>query len=161
MQSNVIPQPQCHVTVTDPFQSLHAVTQQTLDKINATDTRVLNRRLKRVFDMSELSDLSNSILSHISNDLKDFQDEFDWVQNEKQDNFMPLVLIIQSLLKEVCTIKMTLNDLQADYVIRIERLTIIQPMLSAYHQQRHLSRIENENKKSFMKNLLSIFTYIK
>ncbi|KAI7893548.1 uncharacterized protein EV154DRAFT_501532 [Mucor mucedo] len=93
MQSKVIPQP--HVTVTDPFQSLHAVTQQTLDKINATDTRVLNRRLKRVFDMSELSDLSNSILSHISNDLKDFQDQFDWV-DEKDNHFFPLVMVIEA-----------------------------------------------------------------
>lgn len=147
------------MTVTHPFQLLHAVTQQTFDKINATDTRVLNRRLKRVFDMSELSDLSNSILSNIAVDLKEFKDQFEWVEDE--EHFFPLVTSIGALLKEVCTMKMTLNDLQADYVIRIERLTIIQPMLSAYHQQRHLSRLENENKKSFMKNLLSIFTYIK
>lgn len=160
-------QQQFHVTVTNnknPFDLLQAVTQQTFDKINATDTRVLNRRLKRVFDMSELSDLSNSILSNISIDLKDFKNQFEWVRdydNHDLEYFFPLVLSIQALLKEVCTIKMTLNDLQADYVKRIERLTIIQPMISAYHQQRHLSRLEYENKKSFMQGLLSLFTYIK
>ncbi|KAI8078324.1 hypothetical protein BDF21DRAFT_42605 [Thamnidium elegans] len=153
--------PQFKMTVThekNPFEVLQSVTQQTIDKINATDTRVLNRRLKRVFDMSELSDLSNSLLNNLLIDLSDFNHQFDWVHGyHDQAYFFPLAATIQSLLKEIGTIKMTLNDLQADYVKRIERLTIIQPMISAYKQQRHLSRLENE-KKNFMQGLLSLFT---
>lgn len=146
----------------NPFEVLQSVTQQTIDKINATDTRVLNRRLKRVFHMSELSDLSNSLLCNLLNDLSDFNSQFDWVHDHKLEEpyFFPLSITIQSLLKEIGTMKMTLNDLQADYVSRIERLTIIQPMLYAYYQQRQLYRLENENnnKKSFMQGLLSLFT---
>lgn len=157
----VVVVPQFKMTVThekNPFEVLQSVTQQTIDKINATDTRVLNRRLKRVFDMSELSDLSNSLLNNLLVDLSDFKHQFDWVHDyHDQAYFFPLAATIQSLLKEIGTIKMTLNDLQADYVKRIERLTIIQPMISAYNQQRHLSRLESE-KKNFMQGLLSLFT---
>ncbi|GAA5811722.1 hypothetical protein MFLAVUS_005163 [Mucor flavus] len=161
LNSSHVVVPQFKMTVThekNPFEVLQSVTQQTIDKINATDTRVLNRRLKRVFDMSELSDLSNSLLNNLLVDLSDFKHQFDWVHDyHDQAYFFPLAATIQSLLKEIGTIKMTLNDLQADYVKRIERLTIIQPMISAYNQQRHLSRLESE-KKNFMQGLLSLFT---
>lgn len=110
----------------DPFDVLQSVTQQTLEKINATDTRVLNRRLRRVFDMSELSDMSNSILNTILLDLSEFKSQFDWVHDygaQQARHFFPLVNTIQQLLQEISTNKITLNDLQADYVKRIERLT--------------------------------------
>jgi hypothetical protein len=162
----------------NPFDVLQSVTQQTFDKINATDTRVLNRRLRRVFDMSELSDLSNSILSSILIDLSEFNHQFEWVHDYDQDPnteyFFPLVKSIQELLKEVGTMKMTLNDLQADYVKRIERLTIP----PSYHLQhpsyvklRHIassSNIEYKSlyednthtmkRKSLTQGLLSLFT---
>lgn len=177
--------PQFRMELTDsnknPFDVLNSVTQQTFDKISATDTRVLNRRLRRVFDMSELSDMSNSIISSILLDLSEFNNQFDWVHDYDTDPnteyFFPLVRSIQKLLKEVGTMKMTLNDLQADYVKRIERLTNLQssfliPPISSYQlqhpsyvQPRHIaSKTDyttmntNENyKKSFMQGFLSLF----
>lgn len=164
----------------NPFEVLNSVTQQTFDKISATDTRVLNRRLRRVFDMSELSDMSNSIISSILLDLSEFNHQFDWVHDYDTDPnteyFFPLARSIQKLLREVGTMKMTLNDLQADYVKRIERLTSLQstfliPPISSYQlqhpsyvQSKHIaSKIDyttntNENyKKSFMQGFLSLF----
>lgn len=169
----------------NPFDVLHSVTQQTFDKISATDTRVLNRRLKRVFDMSELSDLSNSIISNILVDLAEFKTQFEWVNDYYQEQegdqaakeyFFPLVMSIQDLLKELGTMKMTLNDLQADYVKRIERLTTIQHISSSsslYHQpstttlvllpstkQEEFQQHQEPRppSKSFMQGLLSLFT---
>lgn len=155
----------------NPFDVLNSVTQQTFDKINATDTRVLNRRLKRVFDMSELSDMSNSILNNILFDLSDFKHQFEWVHDyydttdPNTEYFFPLVYSIQKLLKEVGTMKMTLNDLQADYVKRIERLTNLNYIPT--YQLQHPSYVKpiiprmmensNHRKSSFMQGFLSLF----
>ncbi|KAI8079595.1 uncharacterized protein B0P05DRAFT_87498 [Gilbertella persicaria] len=137
------------------------------DKINATDTRVLNRRLRRVFDMSELSDLSNSILSTILVELSNYRTQFDWVHDTPY--FYPLVASIQQLLTEISTMRMTLNDLQADYVRRIERLTtshtVYTSMVANYNIKHRIpkefpQRIRKrsvENKASFMQGLMSFF----
>jgi hypothetical protein len=166
----------------NPFDVLQSVTQQTFDKISATDTRVLNRRLRRVFDMSELSDLSNSIISNILVDLSEFKTQFEWVNDYYHDDptsteyFFPLVLSIQGLLKELGTMKMTLNDLQADYVKRIERIQEISSSSSLLHYHSHHQRPitiilpprmnkeeqqqqqQQQPTKSFMQGLLSLFT---
>lgn len=164
----------------NPFDVLQSVTQQTFDKINATDTRILNRRLRRVFDISELSDMSNNILRGILTDLKDFKSQFDWV-HQQEEHFFPLVNCIQQLLQEISTMKMTLNDLQADYVKRIERLTVTYSSSTIFHskeqQLTHISKlmhqqqqqqqqsqssydnIHNSRKnKGFMYGFLSFFT---
>ncbi|KAI8339294.1 hypothetical protein BD560DRAFT_439979 [Blakeslea trispora] len=162
-----------------PFGALHLATQQTMNKINATDTRVLNRRLKRAFDMSELSDLSNSMLSKILTDLSQFKTQFDWVHQRGEDMdqhailyFFPLVLMIQTLLKEISTMRMTLNDLQADYVRRIERLTnshthytsmvanynIKNRVPKAYPKRITKRRNPIERKETFMQGLVSFFS---
>jgi hypothetical protein len=149
----------------NPFDVLHSVTQQTFEKINATDTRTLNRRLKRgVFDMSELSTLSNSILQSILVDLcsEEFKNQFEWVHDyDNLEYFFPLVIAIQALLKELGTMKMTLNDLQADYVKRIERLTTMPLITSSYDyfKKQQVEQPEQvNNNKSFMQGLLSLFT---
>ncbi|OBZ81205.1 hypothetical protein A0J61_10744, partial [Choanephora cucurbitarum] len=159
-----------------PFGALHLATQQIMNKINATDTRVLNRRLKRAFDMSELSDLSNSMLTKILVDLSQFKTQFDWV-HQTQDReailyFFPLVLMIQTLLKEISTMRMTLNDLQADYVRRIERLTtshthytsmvanynIRNRVPKSYPKRIAKRRHPIERKMTFMQGLISFFS---
>jgi hypothetical protein len=159
----------------NPFDVLQSVTQQTFDKINSTDTRILNRRLRRVFDISELSDMSNHILKGILKDLKDFQAQFDWVHHQEQ-HFFPLVNCIQQLLQEISTMKMTLNDLQADYVKRIERLTVTYTSSTILHskeqQLTHISKLihhpqpeslyttspnTSRKNKSFIKGFLSFF----
>ncbi|KAI8991792.1 hypothetical protein BDF20DRAFT_909522 [Mycotypha africana] len=136
--------------IKNPFDVLHSVTREMVDRISATDTRTLNKRLKRgVFNISELSELSNSILEQIVKDLEtDFRSKFGWFTDQYQlfgdacftdnadmtkissssgcinnDTFFSLVNLIQFLLKDLSINKMTLNDLQADYVRRIETLT--------------------------------------
>ncbi|KAI8891350.1 hypothetical protein K501DRAFT_327941 [Backusella circina FSU 941] len=103
---------------THPYDTLYTITKATFDKINATDTRILNRKLRRVFDMTELSDMSNTILRDI---LSDLEDDFRQLDDHQSDPyFLPLSDCIQRLLIDVSQMRLTMNDLQADYVKRIE-----------------------------------------
>ncbi|KAI9277605.1 hypothetical protein BY458DRAFT_504581 [Sporodiniella umbellata] len=96
--------------------SLYTVTQQAWDKLNATDVRILNKRLDRRLDMTDLSELSNTMLSRlVEDDLSRFSISF-----EQDDRNQPLAQLVCLMLKEMCTVKITLNDLQADFVRRIK-----------------------------------------
>ncbi|KAG1445607.1 hypothetical protein G6F56_009855 [Rhizopus delemar] len=90
---------------------LHTVTQHTLREMKATDVRVLNRVYKGMLDMTELSEMSNSRISHILNDLNHFHLSF-----EPNSPSFSWAQLISSMLKDMCTMMTTLNDLQADYV---------------------------------------------
>lgn len=108
--------PQLKIVQPSPsINLLHTVTQQTLDKMNAADVRVLNKKLKRTLDMTDLSEMSNTMLSRILDDLEHFNQPF----NNNTEIFF-LVQLICQMLKEMCTMKTTLNDLQADFVRRIK-----------------------------------------
>ncbi|KAI7907673.1 uncharacterized protein BX663DRAFT_7505 [Cokeromyces recurvatus] len=153
------------------FELLHTVTQQTLDKINATDTRVLNRKLRKVFDMTELSNKSNSILRGIlADDLSTFRSQFNWTHHDPTlTSFFSLVTCIKGLLQELGSMKMTLNDLQADYVRRIEQLTqyphgnyCLTAMSLSKYKPDTLVQVKKERRQSknngFIQGLVSIFT---
>jgi hypothetical protein len=108
--------PQLKIVQPSPsINLLHTVTQQTLDKMNAADVRVLNKKLKRTLDMTDLSEMSNTMLSRLLDDLEHFNQPF----NNNTEIFF-LVQLICQMLKEMCTMKTTLNDLQADFVRRIK-----------------------------------------
>jgi hypothetical protein len=74
---------------------------------------------------------------------------------------------IQDLLKEVGTMKMTLNDLQADYVKRIESLTTVKNSYQLQHPSyvklsSSSTKVEylvkdNHKRKSLIEGLLSLF----
>ncbi|EIE91577.1 hypothetical protein RO3G_16288 [Rhizopus delemar RA 99-880] len=69
--------PQLKIVQPSPsINLLHTVTQQTLDKMNAADVRVLNKKLKRTLDMTDLSEMSNTMLSRILDDLEHFNQPF-------------------------------------------------------------------------------------
>ncbi|KAI8989340.1 hypothetical protein BDB01DRAFT_848521 [Pilobolus umbonatus] len=173
--------PQFHVSTTNanknPYDVLQSITKQTFDRICATDTRVLNRRLRRVFDMSELSSMSNSIIKGVLVDLDGFQNQFDWVYSLDDpyiEFFFPLLISIKELLMEISNMRMTLNDLQADYVTRIERLINIQQhegsSIKMYQDHiryrrelRHKREIQmdkqsTDKKQTFIQSLMTLFT---
>lgn len=124
----VIPRMKAQLNVQKPIDVLHTVTQQALDKLNATDVRVLNKRLNRRFDMTDLSEMSNTMLSRLADDLDHFSPQFEW-SHQDPDHFFALVQLISHMLKEMCTMKITLNDLQADFVRRIKASSLPQPII--------------------------------
>ncbi|RCH90851.1 hypothetical protein CU097_005733 [Rhizopus azygosporus] len=139
--------------VKHPLDVLHSVTQQTLDKIKSTDVRLLNKRLKRIFDMTELSEMSNKMIMTLLDDLDRFHEQFDWVHTCPDINrhFFPLVELVCNMMKEMCTIKMTLNDLQADYVKRIKKAS------SPTTTNRHTIIIIPEEKSTWLENFINTF----
>ncbi|KAG1211923.1 hypothetical protein G6F68_005268 [Rhizopus microsporus] len=137
-----------------PLDVLHSVTQQTLDKIKSTDVRLLNKRLKRIFDMTELSEMSNKMIMTLLDDLDRFHEQFDWVHTCPDINrrFFPLVELVCDMMKEMCTIKMTLNDLQADYVKRIKKASS-----PATTTNRHTIIILPEEKSTWLESFINTF----
>lgn len=95
---------------------------QLLDRLRCSDIRALNRRLKRAFDITELSSMSNSIIENIVMDVDNLENRFLWVKTTSQteEDFFPLVVLFKSILKELGILKSTMNELQAEYVKKIE-----------------------------------------
>jgi hypothetical protein len=83
--------------------------------------------------MTELSDMSNNILRDILNDL---QDDFRQLDNNDTDpSFLPLSNYIQRLLIDVSQMRLTMNDLQADYVKRIENTAVVPARRSSVKEE--------------------------
>ncbi|CAG8448681.1 13566_t:CDS:10 [Ambispora leptoticha] len=64
-----------------PYQSLFNLVSNLMDRLKGTDILALNRRLKRQFDMSELSNLSNNLIENILADVENLRERFRWVED--------------------------------------------------------------------------------
>ncbi|RUS15915.1 hypothetical protein BC937DRAFT_91814, partial [Endogone sp. FLAS-F59071] len=165
----------------NPYASLHGLGMHLLDRLRGTDIRALNRRLKRAFDILELSGMSNSIIENVLTDVGVLRERFRWVEEawrdkearetsataggpplesrpttpgakaesrpttpglprdtdaakerERErrielllsgvsvDELLPLVHLVQDLLAEIGKLRMTVNDLQVEYVKKVE-----------------------------------------
>lgn len=97
---------------------------QVLERLRGSDIRTLNRRLKRAFDITELSSMSNSIIDNIIMELETLESRFVWVKSNKDDSdltaFFPLLALLKDMLKELGVIKSTMNELQVEYVKKVE-----------------------------------------
>jgi hypothetical protein len=124
-----------------PYHQLQTHASHVFDRLKSTDIRSLNRRLKRAFDMVELSKMSNSIIDSILADILLFQGQFLWLKNsgngvdgytdrlQGQHNatlllsaFFPTLALLQSMLQEIGELRMTMNDLQVEYVKKVEEI---------------------------------------
>ncbi|OZJ06213.1 hypothetical protein BZG36_00834 [Bifiguratus adelaidae] len=122
-----------------PYHQLQRFGNNILDRLKATDIRALNRRLRRTFDILELSNMSNSIIDNIIADIEVLRERFKWVDRaisqaqEYVDNAHPLlsepfsaedfflmVVLTQTCLAEIGRQRMTINDLQVEYVKKVE-----------------------------------------
>ena len=116
------------------YQLKHHVTK-VLQRLRATDIRALNRRLKRAFDILELSTMSNSIIDNILMDVDTLHIQFSWLNdndhqeefNEKTawnhlsvQEFFPTLQIMQEMLQEIGQLRSTMNDLQVEYFKKVE-----------------------------------------
>jgi Sec-independent protein translocase protein TatA len=105
-----------------PFLLLQEHVTQVLDRLRGSDIRTLNRKLKRAFDITELSSMSNSIIENVLLDVDNLENRFLWVKTTTQpeQDFFPLVDLFKTMLKELGVLKSTMNELQAEYVKKIE-----------------------------------------
>lgn len=105
-----------------PFILLHEHVTQVLDRLRGSDIRALNRRLKRTFEITELSNMSNSIIDNILMDVDILDTRFLWVNTADADTmaFFPLVDLLKDMLKELGILRNTMNELQVEYVKKVE-----------------------------------------
>ncbi|KAF0455972.1 hypothetical protein F8M41_001393 [Gigaspora margarita] len=64
----------------NPYQLLFNLASHIMDRMKGTDLMALNRRLKRTFDILELTNLSNNLIESILNDVENFRERFRWVE---------------------------------------------------------------------------------
>ncbi|KAI7908058.1 uncharacterized protein BX663DRAFT_18933 [Cokeromyces recurvatus] len=110
-----------------PYSLLQEHATQILDRLRGSDIRALNRKLKRAFDITELSSMSNSIIDNILMDVDTLESRFLWMNDKRQlfsrDDkvaFFPLLELLKSMLKELGMLKTTMNDFQVEYVKKVE-----------------------------------------
>lgn len=127
-----------------PFLLLQEHVTQVLDRLRGSDIRALNRRLKRAFDITELSSMSNSIIENILMDVDNLENRFLWVKttSQSEQDFFPIVDLFKTMLKELGVLKSTMNELQTEYVKkieaneqRVEEEIIKKRLLKRQHQQ--------------------------
>ncbi|GJJ76193.1 hypothetical protein EMPS_08552 [Entomortierella parvispora] len=63
-----------------PYQLLHTLSTDLLERLARSDTRELNRRLRRTFDIQALSQMSNSVIENVLTDVNNLGERFRWVE---------------------------------------------------------------------------------
>ncbi|KAG0213714.1 hypothetical protein BGX28_003658 [Mortierella sp. GBA30] len=63
-----------------PYQLLHTLSTDLLERLTRSDTRELNRRLQRTFDIQALSQMSNSVIENVLTDVSNLNERFRWVE---------------------------------------------------------------------------------
>ncbi|KAF9540278.1 hypothetical protein EC957_004437 [Mortierella hygrophila] len=154
-----------------PYQLLHTLSTELLERLARSDTRELNRRLRRTFDIQALSQMSNSVIENVLTDVSNLGERFRWVEaqvanpvdelldrhlgmhtpvnggsiaSEQEDEgeaagkedddddefedwgfsvaeFFPLAHVVQEMLSEIGKLRMTINELQLSYVLKVEQ----------------------------------------
>lgn len=154
-----------------PYQLLHTLSTELLERLTRSDTRELNRRLRRTFDIQALSQMSNSVIENVLTDVSNLGERFRWVEaqvanpvdelldrhlgihtpikggstasgDEEEDEadgkedddddefedwgfsvaeFFPLAHVVQEMLSEIGKLRMTINELQLSYVLKVEQ----------------------------------------
>ncbi|KAG0241818.1 hypothetical protein BGW41_005325 [Actinomortierella wolfii] len=68
-----------------PYQLLHTLAAELLERLVRSDTRELNRRLQRTFDIHALSQMSNSVIENVLTDVNNLGERFRWVEAQVAD----------------------------------------------------------------------------
>ncbi|KNC98803.1 uncharacterized protein SPPG_05781 [Spizellomyces punctatus DAOM BR117] len=101
------------------LQTLTRIGSQLRNRLNSTDPQCLNRKIRRSFDMRELSKLSNSVIENIKMDVKGLPLRFPVLKHSAGLPslselyiilLLPLVQLVQTLLDDICILRTTIND---------------------------------------------------
>ncbi|KAG0323697.1 hypothetical protein BGZ99_002574 [Dissophora globulifera] len=68
-----------------PYQLLHTLSTDLIERLARSDTRELNRRLKRTFDIQALSQMSNSVIENVLTDVGNLNERFRWLEAQVAD----------------------------------------------------------------------------
>ncbi|KAG0365486.1 hypothetical protein BGZ54_006475 [Gamsiella multidivaricata] len=68
-----------------PYQLLHTLSSDLLERLARSDTRELNRRLRRTFDIQALSQMSNSVIENVLTDVSNLNERFRWLEAQVAD----------------------------------------------------------------------------
>ncbi|KAG0084484.1 hypothetical protein BGZ92_009836 [Podila epicladia] len=71
-----------------PYQLLHTLSTELLERLARSDTREMNRRLKRTFDIQALSQMSNSVIENVLTDVSNLGERFRWVEVQAMDDVL-------------------------------------------------------------------------
>ncbi|PHZ14857.1 uncharacterized protein RHIMIDRAFT_235610 [Rhizopus microsporus ATCC 52813] len=143
-----------------PFAILQDQVSQIVNRLRGSDIRVLNRKLKRAFDIVELSSMSNSVIENILMDIDTLDNRFLWMKEEVEEEltaFFPFLEVLKNTLKELGSAKITVNDLQMAYVQKIEEneIRVEEEIMKKRQQKRKQSA--NNKEVSPMAWLTNIF----
>lgn len=101
--------------------------------------------------------MSNSIIENIVSDVESLQSRFSWVEDQtvvKHEiwvhdismlEFFPIMKLLQEMLKEISQLRTTMNDLQVEYVKKVEESDIkleAELLLKQQQQQRTTKKKE-------------------
>ncbi|KAI9353644.1 hypothetical protein BDR26DRAFT_848947 [Obelidium mucronatum] len=114
------------------IRTLHSTAISIHARLVSTDTVSINRRLRRAFDLTELTRLSHSVLTNIEYDIQNLTTRFPSPsprrslssQNSSDDILMivdPMVKLVQILLGEIAGLRKGVNDLSLAYFEVVKR----------------------------------------
>ncbi|KAJ3103611.1 hypothetical protein HDU96_009207 [Phlyctochytrium bullatum] len=118
------------------LRTLHTIALSIHSRLGTADTVKMNRRLRRAFDLAELTKLSQSVITNISSDIQTLTSRFPPPQprttgktdptapqpNDSDDAgsiVFPIVTLVQGLLADIAILRSTLNDLTLAYYERL------------------------------------------
>ncbi|KAI8824394.1 uncharacterized protein EV422DRAFT_519953 [Fimicolochytrium jonesii] len=101
-------------------------------KLTTTDPHALNRKIRRRFDITQLSRLSQTVIDNIRADVQGMSTRFNMPLTLKESEIAssqeaqmhqlilaPLVSLIQAMLEDICRLKGTINDYALLYYEKI------------------------------------------
>ncbi|KAI8575849.1 hypothetical protein K450DRAFT_259849 [Umbelopsis ramanniana AG] len=141
-----------------PYKVLYDLAFNLQKRLSGTEIRILNRRLHRAFDMLKLTDLSNSIIENVNQDIQALDSRFSWVQQGVKDqeqpwaqetislgSFFVMVKLVQDLLAEIGNLRTTLNSLQVEYVNKVnENQSFVEKALEEQSDSSKLDKSESK-----------------
>ncbi|KAG2194232.1 hypothetical protein INT47_005700 [Mucor saturninus] len=142
-----------------PYVSLHEHVLHVLERLRGSDILALNRRLKRAFDIIELSSMSNSVIENILMEIDTLETRFLWIRKEDVQwlGFFPWVDLVKDMLKELGVLRSTMNELQVEYVKKVQEseVRVEQEILTRRHYQNKKKAEEESNKGSWITNFFT------
>lgn len=111
--------------IQSPYILLQQLVTQILERLRGSDILALNRKLKRAFDITELSNMSNSVIENVLMDIEILASRFLWIKSPlteqvHMDGFFPLLELLKGMLKELGDQRSTMNELQVEYVKKVQ-----------------------------------------
>ncbi|KAJ3047921.1 hypothetical protein HK097_011039 [Rhizophlyctis rosea] len=120
------------------LRTLHKMGDHLFNRLLGTDTVSLNRKIRRTFDLAELSRLSNNVIENILADINELERRFPLdvegggrkkggkvAAGGVDEIVIPLVILVQSLLSDIAMLRMTLNDYALIYYEKISEKSAV------------------------------------